>query len=170
LIANLTQAKPVGEFDLRAEAAAILLSAAFADGADRTADPMECARLRHDARLWLSDSLANWRRVYNADPARTAGGVHSTLFEWRQNPHFAPVREAKSLSALPADERAAWGQFWQDVQSLHTEADRHIPVFKFNPNPDSTDLPPDSRFTPVSPKIVPEKRPVAPAPREVKTP
>ena len=44
--------------------------------------------------------------------------AHRTTGHWMEDKDLASVRDAASVSGLPADERDAWNKLWADVRDL----------------------------------------------------
>jgi hypothetical protein len=70
------------------------------------------AALRRQALDWLKADLAAWRG--HGDESRRARALRS----WRSDPALACVRDEEGLAKLPPAERAAWGEFWAEVEGL----------------------------------------------------
>ena len=75
--------------------------------------------LRRQALTWLRADLAVYARSAKGDPKQKAA-VRQRLAHWQQDAALASVRD-KAIDRLPEDERAAWRQFWDDVESLRKE-------------------------------------------------
>jgi tetratricopeptide (TPR) repeat protein len=85
--------------------------------------PAERARLRRQALDWLRAELEMWEKELrlNAKGWRT---VERTVRMWRYTLYLEPVRGA-ALEQLPAAERPAWRQLWQDVGALLKRCEQH---------------------------------------------
>jgi serine/threonine-protein kinase len=93
---------------------------AAADG--DTAAPAERARLRRQALEWLRADLKLWARLPDGGPASRAA-VRGKVGAWLREADLAGVRQAEALAKLPPDERAAWRQFWADVEGVLARAE-----------------------------------------------
>jgi tetratricopeptide (TPR) repeat protein len=85
-------------------------------------DEVERARLRKQALVWLRANLVGWGRHLASGIPVYREGVQVVLRGWRTEPALAGVRDAGRLPGLPAEERAAWRQFWADVAALMAKA------------------------------------------------
>lgn len=100
----------------RQRAAASAAQAGTGGGTDAGAlTDAEKTRLRQQALGWLKADLS-----YNLDRAasgsyRDREAAAKTLYEERENPLLACVRDKEALGRLPADERAQWTQYWADL-------------------------------------------------------
>jgi hypothetical protein len=50
--------------------------------------------------------------------------VRQKLQHWQKDPDLTNVRDADALTNLPEAERAAWQQFWADVETLLQETQK----------------------------------------------
>jgi serine/threonine-protein kinase len=90
-------------------------------GKGKDADQLEAkerGRLRRQALDWLRADLVVWSKQLEGADAKTRQAIRKTLQHWRQDPDFAGVRGEEALAKLPEAERAAWQQFWADVEQL----------------------------------------------------
>jgi serine/threonine-protein kinase len=85
-------------------------------------DAKEKSRLRQQALAWLRDNLQQHAKQLADADAKTRQGVQQTLQHWQQDPDLASVRNMEALAKLPEAERAAWQQFWADVEKLLKKA------------------------------------------------
>jgi hypothetical protein len=99
---------------------AALASAGKGEDAGNLGDK-ERAELRQQALLWLQAELAECTRLAAKADARQL--VLRRLTEALQDADLAAVRDEKALSALPAEERAAWQKLWADVAALRKKAE-----------------------------------------------
>jgi hypothetical protein len=82
------------------------------------------ARLRRQALDWLRTDLAGRAEQLKGGGPPDRKDVQEVLEYWQGDPALAGVRDA---AGLPADERAAWQQFWVDVEALRAKARGHRP-------------------------------------------
>jgi tetratricopeptide (TPR) repeat protein len=85
-------------------------------------DDVARAKLRQQARAWLEAELAAWGTVLDGGPAELKAVVPQTLKHWKSDADLAGIRDGKELAKLPEDERAAFQQLWNDVDTLLTKA------------------------------------------------
>jgi Flp pilus assembly protein TadD len=86
-------------------------------------DATERARLRRQALDWLRADLAARRRRLEKRPDRGRIAAAGTLRRWlEEDSGFAGVRGPEALAKLPATERQAWQQLWNDVAALSSWA------------------------------------------------
>jgi serine/threonine-protein kinase len=95
----------------RAAAAAALAGVGQGRDAGELTDAARAA-LRTQALDWLKADLAAWRG--HGDDGRRARALRS----WRSDPALAGVRDDEGLAKLPPAERAAWAEFWAEVEGL----------------------------------------------------
>src|SRR5205807_769997 len=89
-------------------------------GADtESLDNQERARLRQQALNWLRAEL---KAILEKSLDKADSGVGKQLEQWLKDAAFADVRGAESLARLPAAERSAWRQFWDEVEALTRRA------------------------------------------------
>jgi serine/threonine-protein kinase len=81
-------------------------------------DAKERARLRQQALGWLRADLKLWATDLDSDKLDVRHRVGKVLQHWQRNPALAGVRDEKGLVQLPEAERAAWQQFWAEVETL----------------------------------------------------
>ena len=85
-------------------------------------DAKEKTRLRQQALAWLRDNLKEYAKQLEGTDAKTHQGVQQTLQHWQKDPDLANVRDADALAKLPEAERAAWQEFWTEVETLRQKA------------------------------------------------
>jgi Flp pilus assembly protein TadD len=98
-------------------AATAAVLAGTGQGDDAPADEAERARLRRLALKWMSDELHGRAVTAEVAGGQRRGNIWSEVVQWQHKKEFAAVR-GPELAKLPDDERAAWAQFWEDVESL----------------------------------------------------
>jgi serine/threonine-protein kinase len=104
-----------------AACAAVLAAAGQGEDADKL-DAKEKSRLRQLALAWFRDNLKDYaKQLENAD-AKSRQAVQQALQPWQKDPDFDSVRGKEALAKLPEAERAAWQQFWADVEKLLKKA------------------------------------------------
>jgi hypothetical protein len=81
-------------------------------------DANERARLRKLALDWLHADLRAWRKLLEKGPEKARPAVAQQMQHWLADPDFAGVRGAAALAKLPAAERPAWQQLWEEVEAL----------------------------------------------------
>jgi hypothetical protein len=89
------------------------------DGGELSA--AERTRWRGQARRWLRDDLAIWRKKIDGDPAAKLL-VQKTLMHWRTDPDLAGLRQPEALDQLSADEREDCIALWNEVAELLNRA------------------------------------------------
>jgi serine/threonine protein kinase/Tfp pilus assembly protein PilF len=77
----------------------------------------ERARLRKQGLTWLRADLAAYASILAKGPAPARAEVQQRLRHWQQASDFTGVRGA-ALARLPAAERRAWKQLWEEVADL----------------------------------------------------
>jgi serine/threonine protein kinase/tetratricopeptide (TPR) repeat protein len=80
------------------------------------------ARLRQQALAWLRVVLRQQEKNLQAGTPQAQKVVPLALASWKIDVHFAGVRGAAALAQLPPGERAAWAQFWAEVDTLLEKA------------------------------------------------
>jgi tetratricopeptide (TPR) repeat protein/predicted Ser/Thr protein kinase len=75
------------------------------------------ARMRRQALEWLQADLARQASRLEAQPQDRAA-LLSMLGRWQNDHDLAGVRDARSLTRLPAAERAGWEKLWADVAAV----------------------------------------------------
>jgi tetratricopeptide (TPR) repeat protein/serine/threonine protein kinase len=104
-------------FRYNAACAAALAAAGQGEDASKL-DAKEKTRLRQQALTWLRDNLKQCVKQLEDADAKTRKAVQQTLQHWQKGPDFDSVRGKEALAQLPAAERAAWQEFWDEVQTL----------------------------------------------------
>jgi tetratricopeptide (TPR) repeat protein/DNA-directed RNA polymerase specialized sigma24 family protein len=85
-------------------------------------DEKERARLRQQARDWLTADLAFWTNKADGDP-KAREQVGKTLQQWQNNPAFAGIREREALAVLADEnERDACRKLWAAVAAAQKKA------------------------------------------------
>jgi hypothetical protein len=119
---TLTPQEQAGHRYNAASAAAL---AATGQGADAgILDVKKKGRLRHLALGWLRDNLQLYAKHLEGADAKTRQAVQQTLRHWQQDPDLASVRDKEALAQLPEAERAAWQEFWAEVESLRQKTQK----------------------------------------------
>jgi hypothetical protein len=95
--------------------AAILAAAGKGEDAAKL-DAKEKTRLRQQALAWLKNALKILDKLVQ-DPERR-DEVRQKLQDWQKDPDLASVRGKAALAKLPEAERAAWQEWWIDVEKL----------------------------------------------------
>jgi tetratricopeptide (TPR) repeat protein len=81
-------------------------------------DDKERSRWRQQALRWLgADLVLRGKQIDGKDP-KTQAAAQSALKYWQHDADLAGVRDEKALAQLPEAERAAWQQFWTEVETL----------------------------------------------------
>ena len=101
-------------------ACAAALAAAGKDEEAKKIDEPERARLRSQTLGWLREDLAAWGKRLDGSKPTDLALVAGKMHHWQQDADLATVRDA--IDQLPATERAAWRQLWQDVEALRKRA------------------------------------------------
>jgi eukaryotic-like serine/threonine-protein kinase len=99
-------------------ACAAALAAAGQGTDDAAPEEADKSKLRQQAREWLQRELVAWRRVLDDSPTDMKELVLHTLQHWNADADLAGIRDEKELAKLPAEERAALRQFWNEVDQL----------------------------------------------------
>jgi tetratricopeptide (TPR) repeat protein len=76
------------------------------------------AGLRKQSLDWLRADLALNARHLQGDSPQDRALAQQRLEHWQRDDDLAGVRGSGALAKLPAGERAAWVQFWTDVETL----------------------------------------------------
>jgi Flp pilus assembly protein TadD len=108
----------------RYDAACAAAQAGCGQGEDARALPDEVALgLRRQALDWLKADLAAYAKLAGRDDPAAKQTVRQRLVYWRQDADLAGVRDPQAVEKLPADERAAWGRLWEDVDALRKKVE-----------------------------------------------
>ena len=84
---------------------------------DPSPGPAERARLRGMALNWLRADLDGWYKRFAPDRHETRRRAAKYFRRWMENQNVAGVCNPAELASLPTDERAAWREFWQEVET-----------------------------------------------------
>jgi serine/threonine-protein kinase len=76
------------------------------------------ARLREQALGWLRADLALYANRLQAANAQDRTLVQQQLEHWQREDGLIGLRDPAALAKLPAGERTAWVQLWDDVETL----------------------------------------------------
>jgi tetratricopeptide (TPR) repeat protein len=125
--AQALEAIPAAARDLdrayRYDAACCAALAAAGKGEDPAGlDDKERARLRQQARAWLTADLALWGEQAGDKDVQVRERVQKKLQQWQTEPDLAGVREPEALANLPEAERAGWRELWEAVRAVHKKA------------------------------------------------
>jgi tetratricopeptide (TPR) repeat protein len=104
-----------------AACAAVLAAAGKGEDASKL-EGKEKSRLRQQALAWLRESLQQYARLLADADARTRQAARQTLQHWQKDSDLDSVRGKDALAKLPEAERAAWQQFWAEVETLRQKA------------------------------------------------
>jgi len=99
------------------------LAAAGNDREQPMPDADNCARLREQARGWLSADLATWKMLLPTANASQRAVIVQTLQHWQKDTDLASVRDPNALEALPEPERQAWQTLWEKVSAVLAKAE-----------------------------------------------
>jgi tetratricopeptide (TPR) repeat protein len=101
----------------RAARAAAL--AAYGQGRDaKNMEDKESARLRQQALDWLKADLVLWTKQAESANPQDRTMVQQQMRHWQTDADFTGVRDKDALAKLTAEERAAWQQFWAEVEAM----------------------------------------------------
>jgi tetratricopeptide (TPR) repeat protein len=100
-----------------AACAAALAGCGQGKDADQIGD-QERARLRQQALDWLQTDLALWTKQAASDQPKDLEAVKKQLKHWRADADLAGLRDQEAITKLPAAERDACRQLWDDVAAL----------------------------------------------------
>jgi serine/threonine-protein kinase len=87
-----------------------------------TLDAAARAKLRQQARDWLTADLALWAKQLAKNTPQVRAAVRQTLQHWQTDRDLAGLRAATALAHLPPEEREACRQLWADVAALLKQA------------------------------------------------
>ena len=109
-------------FQHRYNSACVAAMAASGKGKDEPS-PDEAAKtkLRKQALDWLKAELSAWKRVSIIIEPGNKELVAKNLTHWKEDAELAGIRDEQDLAKLPEEERAAFKQLWNDVESLLTK-------------------------------------------------
>jgi WD40 repeat protein/serine/threonine protein kinase len=99
----------------RESAARAAARAAAGESLDEPLDDVAKAKFRRLALEWLKAELTAATELRKASPASDRSILVKVLNDWQRDLDFASIRGAESLAKLPADEGAAFRQFWADL-------------------------------------------------------
>jgi hypothetical protein len=83
------------------------------------------AKIRNQALGWLKAELSAWERVAMTVGPGNKEAVTKVLAHWKGDADLADIRDDAALAKLPEQERAAFKQFWTDVDALLTRMEDH---------------------------------------------
>ena len=107
----------------RYNAACAAALAAAGKGKDEPAlDDTAKAKLRRQARDWLTSELAAWAKLNESGPPRAKAAIAQTLKHWQEDTDLAGVRDEDALSKLSEEERKAWETLWEESKNLLKKA------------------------------------------------
>jgi Flp pilus assembly protein TadD len=101
----------------RYNAACAAALAGCGKGEDANLDDKERARLRQQARDWLTADLAIWTKKADGD-AKAHEQVQQTLQQWQADADLAGIRDPEALAKLPKEERDACRKLWAEVEAV----------------------------------------------------
>jgi tetratricopeptide (TPR) repeat protein len=108
-------------FRYNAACAAALAAAGKGEDASKL-EGEEQRRLRQQALAWLRHNLQQHAKQLADADAKTRQAVQQTFQHWKKNADLNSVRGEEALAQLPEAERAAWQQFWAEVETLRQKA------------------------------------------------
>jgi serine/threonine-protein kinase len=108
------------QYRYHAARSAALAAAGQAADAQRLPDRVVFA-LRRDALMWLRGELAFYVEQVKHGGPKLKDAVWQRLASWQKVPDLTSVREKEALDRLDAAERAAWQQFWEEVEGLRKQ-------------------------------------------------
>ena len=108
-------------FRYNAACAAVLAAAGKGEDASKL-EGKEQRRLRQQALAWLQENRKEYTGQLDDLNAKQRADLQKTLQHWQQDADLASVRDADALTKLPEAERAAWQQFWAEVETLRQKA------------------------------------------------
>jgi serine/threonine-protein kinase len=107
----------------RYNAACTAALAAVGQGKDADKlDARERQRLRRQALEWLRADLDAWSKRIADAKVQEKETIRKVLEHWQQDTDLAALRDDKTLSTLPAEERDACKKLWADVAALLDKA------------------------------------------------
>ena len=75
-------------------------------------------RFRRQALDWLRADLAVYAKQLPAANAQDQTKLHKQMEHWLRDDDLIALRDAAALAKLAADEREAWQQLWDEVETL----------------------------------------------------
>jgi Flp pilus assembly protein TadD len=103
----------------RYNSASAAVQAAAGQGEDaRRLPDKEVIMFRRWALAWLRADLAEYGKLSRRSDTQQLQVVRQRLEQWQDDSDLASVRDKKALDQLPDDERRAWQQLWDDVDTL----------------------------------------------------
>jgi tetratricopeptide (TPR) repeat protein len=112
---------PANGVRYNAACAAALAAAGKGNDANKL-EEKERARLRQQAREWLTDDLALWSKQADNQNPKAREAVHQQMKHWQTDDDLAGVRDRDALDKLPEAERDAWRKLWDDVAAVLAKA------------------------------------------------
>ena len=80
------------------------------------------AKLRRQARDWLTAELVLWAKLNESGPPQAKAFIAQTLQHWQEDTDLAGVRDHDALSKLSEEERKAWETLWKESETLLKKA------------------------------------------------
>jgi serine/threonine-protein kinase len=80
------------------------------------------AKLRQQARLWLTAELDAWAKLIEGGKPAPRAKLVRTLRHWQRDPDLDDVREPATLAKRPLAEQKAWQAFWDEAGTLLKKA------------------------------------------------
>jgi hypothetical protein len=77
----------------------------------------KAATARQQALEWLRLDLPRIDRQIGTNQTRAINDARLWLNRWQEDESFSAVRDPARLAKLPAEERAAWQQYWADLKT-----------------------------------------------------
>jgi hypothetical protein len=74
--------------------------------------------LRSQALGYLTDDLAFWRGIWQADPTKNRSLINQRMAHWLKDTDLALTRD---FAKLPEAARPLWQKLWDDVRKLHEQ-------------------------------------------------
>jgi serine/threonine protein kinase/tetratricopeptide (TPR) repeat protein len=108
----------------RYNAACAAARAVAGQGGDKPPlDEKEKTRWRKQALDWLRADLSHWTKQAENGKREAKALVSQKLQHWKTDSDLAGIRDKAALQSLPEAERAAWRDFWANVNAVRTRAD-----------------------------------------------
>ena len=92
------------------------------DPADRFGDKDRTKLLEMGLNCLRKELASQTRKLESGQPADRAA-VQGVMRQWLSWPTFVSIRDKAALAKLPAEERAAFTQFWAEVAALLEKAE-----------------------------------------------